>query len=199
MKSIIAALLLVSASQAIKLEQKGDDIWAETLSDLNVKEYTNDNPQGYYEKEKPKPDPKVMAALVQKEKEKARKQALDELKAEENAKTLEDMNLELYTFAKTLKTSSFHKALALKQKLEENGAPPKHFRVATHNLWMHSFKHDALPNYAFVKEKMADLDIAEKNLNRNIDSKPQLEMFLKVAMDVKDSFLKRYGEEEWQP
>ena len=109
------------------------------------------------------------------------------------------MNIELYNFAKTLKPSAFHKALALKTKLEDNGAPPAHFRVATHALWSKGFKHEALPNYQFVRDKMAELDIAEKNLNRNIDSKPQLDLFLKTASDVKAEFLKRYGEEEWTP
>ena len=52
-----------------------------------------------------------MAALVQQEKEKARKEALDQLKKEENAKTTEEMNLALYDFAKTLKPASMHKAL----------------------------------------------------------------------------------------
>ena len=37
----------------------------------------------------------------------------------------------------------------------------------------------------FVKEKLLDLEVAEKNLNRNIDSKAQLELFLGVANDVK--------------
>ena len=34
------------------------------------------------------------------------------------------MNLALYTFAKTLKPSAIHQALALKEKLEKNGTPP---------------------------------------------------------------------------
>ena len=67
------AILLAAVAVTNAIHIKGDDIWAETLSDLNVKEYTNDNPDGYFQKEAPKPDPKVVAALVQKEKEKARK------------------------------------------------------------------------------------------------------------------------------
>ena len=81
------------------------------------------------------------------------------------------MNIELFTFSKTLKPSALHKALDLKEKLTDKGHPPAHFRVAVRNLWSKGFKHDAVSNYAFVKDKFGELDIAEKNLNRNIDSK----------------------------
>jgi uncharacterized lipoprotein YajG len=54
-------------------------------------------------------------------------------------------------------------------------------------------------NYQFVKERLQDLDVAEKNLNRNIDSKAQLEIFIKTAGDVKNNFIKRYGAAEWEP
>ena len=51
------------------------------------------------------------------------------------------MNLALYTFAKTLKPSAIHQALALKEKLETNGTPPQHFRICAHNIWSKGFKH----------------------------------------------------------
>ena len=110
---------------------------------------------------------------------------------EENSKKeieqdLEDMDIELYTFSKTLKPSAMHKAIAIKEKLENEGHPAKHFRVSLANMWGKGFKHEAVSNYAFVKEKLQDLDVAEKNLNRNIDSKAQLELFLGVASDVRN-------------
>ena len=83
--------------------------------------------------------------------------------------------------------------------MEDNGAAPKHFRVSAHNLWSKGFKHENVANYNFVKDKLQDLEVAEKNLNRNIDSKPQLDLFLKTANDVKGQFLKRFGADEWQP
>ena len=83
------------------------------------------------------------------------------------------MNIELFTFSKTLKPSALHKALDLKEKLEGKNKAPAHFRVAVRNLWSKGFKHEAVSNYAFVKDKLQDLDVAEKNLNRNIDSKAQ--------------------------
>ena len=64
------------------------------------------------------------------------------------------MNIDLFTFSKTLKPSSLHKALDIKEKLEGKGAPPAHFRVSTRNIWSRGFKHDLVANYAFVKEKM---------------------------------------------
>ena len=47
----------------------------------------------------------------------------------------EDMYIELYTFSKTLKPEAIEKALEFKRKLEDNGAPPKHFRVACRHVW----------------------------------------------------------------
>ena len=80
------------------------------------------------------------------------------------------MNIELLTFCKTLKESNLHKALQIKEKLETAGQAPPHFRVSVYSLWQKGFKHAQVANYKFVKEKMEDLLVAEKNLNRNIDS-----------------------------
>ena len=80
------------------------------------------------------------------------------------------MNIELYTFAKTLKPSALHQALAIKERLEQAGTPPKHFRVAARNLWSKGFKHEAVATYSYTKERLADLDVSEQNFNRNIDS-----------------------------
>ena len=124
---------------------------------------------------------------------------LAEERKEQRSKDIEEMNIQLYTFAKTLKPSAMHQALAIKEKLENAGRAPDHFRVAARNLWSKGFKHDAVANYQFVKESLQDLDVAEKNLNRNIDSKAQLEIFIKTAGDVKASFIKRYGAAEWEP
>ena len=45
---------------------------------------------------------------------------------------------------------------------------------------------------------MEDLLVAEKNLNRNIDSDAQLDIFITTAQDVKKNFRKRYGEKEFE-
>ena len=81
------------------------------------------------------------------------------------------MDNELYNFTKTLKPSYLHNALQMKEKMENLGSPPQHFRVSIKSLWAKNFKHDQIGNYQFVKEKLEDLAVAEKNLNRNIDSK----------------------------
>ena len=107
---------------------------------------------------------------------------------EQLEKDLEDMHIELLSFCKTLKPSNMHKALQLKEKLENAGQPPKHFRVSVYSLWQKGFKHDQVANYKYVKEKMEDLLVAEKNLNRNIDSEAQLDIFIKTAREVKDGF-----------
>ena len=81
------------------------------------------------------------------------------------------MDIELYTFAKTLNPNNMNKALELKEKLETDGHAPEHFRVSVASLYQKGFEHEAVANYKLVKEKIEDLTVAEKNLNRNIDSK----------------------------
>ena len=192
----MALVGLLSIEEVKSLQLKHDSVWDDALGDVDASEYTQEAPKGYIEKEKPKIDYK---AIAQRKKEAA---ALVQKEAEDNEKLekdLEDMNIELYTFSKSLKPSSFHKALNIKEKLDESNHAPKHFRVSLVNMWSKGFKHDAVANYAFVKEKLQDLDVAEKNLNRNIDSKAQLDIFLTTANDVKSSFKKRYGEKEWEP
>ena len=107
------------------------------------------------------------------------------------------MNIMLYEFSRSLDPKALQSAISLKQKLEDAGHPPKHFRVSARNLWSKSFKHADVAGYTYVRERLADLDIAEKNLNRNIDSKAQLELFLATASEVKTQFLKRYGAQEF--
>ena len=109
------------------------------------------------------------------------------------------MDLELLNFTKTLKPSHLHKALEIKEKMEKEGNPPNHFRVSTRSLWSKNFKHEQIGNYQYVKDKLEDLTVAEKNLNRNIDSKAQLDIFLQTANEVKDGFIKRYTKKEWSP
>ena len=88
-------------------------------------------------------------------------------------------------------------AIELKEKLEEQGKAPEHFRVSVKSLWTKGFKHDYALKYKFVQDKMQDLDVAEKNLNRNIDSKAQQDMFIATASEIRDVFEKRYGDKEW--
>ena len=42
------AILLATVAVTSAIHIKGDDIWADTLSELNVNEYTKDNPDGYF-------------------------------------------------------------------------------------------------------------------------------------------------------
>ena len=193
MKFVYAVLLGCAA--AIRT-QGGDDAWGDMLEATDKSDYIGDTPKDYTEKPKPKIDYKKLELEHKAEQALAEK---EEAAVKEVEQDLEDMDIELYTFSKTLKPSAMHKALAIKEKLETAGKPAKHFRVSLANMWSHGFKHEAVSNYAFVKEKLQDLDVAEKNLNRNIDSKAQLELFLGVASDVRSQFKKRYGDKEWNP
>ena len=44
---------------------KGDDVWAQSVEDLNVGDYTKDTPTDYTDKPAAKPNPLKMQALVE--------------------------------------------------------------------------------------------------------------------------------------
>ena len=163
MKHFALAALLAMAS-AHRLE----GIWDDSMAGINQAEYNAEAPKDYKEKDKPKID---YAAIERKKllAEQAKEKEAERARARE--KEVEDMNIELLTFTKTLKPSNFHKALQLKEKMEEEGHPPKHFRVSATSLFQKAFEHEAVAQHKFVKDKLEDLLIAERNLNRNIDSK----------------------------
>ena len=148
---LLIGLVNISDVNAIKL--RGDDAnpWGDMLEGTDSSDYAKDSPKAYVEVDKPK----INYALIQKIKkaEEAEKK-LKIVEEGELSKLKEDMNIELFTFSKTLKPSALHKALDLKEKLDTKGHAPKHFRVAVRNLWSKGFKHDAVSNYAFVKDKL---------------------------------------------
>ena len=200
---LVALACLLGSSQAYKLvsrELAYDDAennpWASAMAGIDVKDYNKSAPKGYTEAEKPKVD---MELIARKKIEREMKAKEEEKNKEERAKDYEDMLIELMSFSKNITPESLDKALKLKEKLEASGHPPAHFRVSTYSLWQKAFKHEAVKNYKFSKESMEDLLVAEKNLNRNIDSKSQQQIFLQTANEVKANFKKRYGADEFDP
>ena len=45
------------------------------------------------------------------------------------------MDIELLSFSKNLDVKNLKNAIKIKEKLEEQGFPPKHFRVSVYSLW----------------------------------------------------------------
>ena len=157
--------LLIGLAAAVQLENAG--VWDSISGAVDASAYTKETPKEYTEKEVKKID---YAAIERAKILAEQKEAKKAEKADAAKKDLEDMNIELFTFAKTLKPSNMRKALQIKEKLENDGFPPQHFRVSVVSLFQKGFKHEAVKNYKSVKESMEDLLVAEKNLNRNIDS-----------------------------
>ena len=197
MKTSFGILLLLGVAQSIRVNH--DSVW-DTMMDgvSDADDYNKSTPKDYkpVEKVAPKIDYQAMYKKQRAEEERQHQELVQKEKAE---KDTEDMNYQLLTFTRTLKPSAMHKALEIKEKLDNAGQSPEHFRVSLTSLWSKNFKHESVSNYPFVKEKLEDLSIAEKNLNRNIDSKAQLDIFLGTAKEVKEAFLKRYTDKEWSP
>ena len=135
----------------------------------DVTEYTKSTPKLYAEVEK---KPKVNYEEIARKKIEAEMKKKEEAKKKEQmVQDLEDMHIELMTFSKNLSMDNLKKALEIKEKLDNDRHPPAHFRVCTTSLWTKAFKHEVVKNYKYVKDQMEDLLVAEKNLNRNIDSR----------------------------
>ena len=163
---LVSIAILLSLTSATRLSQS--NIWDSVAADVDD-EYNKDAPKGYQEVKKPAPKIDYEAIARKKiQAEQKQKQLLAQ--SEENEKDNEEMLINLMTFSKTLDKPSLKKAMDLKAKLDERGFNVPHFRVSTYSLWQNGFKHETVKNYKFVKESMEDLLVAEKNLNRNIDS-----------------------------
>ena len=57
------------------------------------------------------------------------------MQKEKAEKDTEEMDYQLLQFTRTLKPSYMRKALSIKEKLDEAGNPPDHFRVSLASLW----------------------------------------------------------------
>lgn len=61
--SILLLVGIIESSQAVNINHKNelkDNVWAESLADIDQSLYTKDTPKDYTEAEKPKPDPKAL-------------------------------------------------------------------------------------------------------------------------------------------
>ena len=106
-------------------------IWDSVATSVDD-EYNKSSPKDYSESQKPKIDYEAIAR--KKIEAEMKTKALAQKKAD-SVKDIEDMNIELLTFCKTLKPSHMHKALEIKEKLDTAGTPPDHFRVSLYSYW----------------------------------------------------------------
>ena len=137
-------LAMASIATAERLRQRFDDeVWSNVMMGMNDDtSYTKDTPKGYAETEnKPKID---YEAIARKKIEAEMKVKQAQAQKEQREKDIEDMNIELLTFSKNLTVENLKNAIKIKEKLEEQGYPPQHFRVSAYSLWQKGFKHEAV-------------------------------------------------------
>ena len=128
------AICFLATTTALRLHDEDGNVWDNALSGMNdVDEFNKETPKGYVEEKKiPKVDYESIARKKI-EAEMKQKQALAQ--KEQMEKDVEDMDIELLTFSKELNLQNLKNALKLKEKMDEAGSPPEHFRVSVYSLW----------------------------------------------------------------
>ena len=103
-------------------------------------------------------------------------------------------------FSKSIKKEDFEEAMKLKQDLVENENVPQEeldkVKVTTNKIYKKNF---ALPEVAhndYASEQLEELEIAEKNLNANMDNADLLKKFILVTKEVGKKLKEKY-ESQW--
>lgn len=66
--------------------------------------------------------------------------------------------------------------------------------VNTNELYQKQFKFPGIAKNEFSQDKFDELEIAEKNLNNNIDNDKLLTKFIETAQKIKKSFKDKYAD-----
>ena len=103
-------------------------------------------------------------------------------------------------FSKSVKKEDFEEGMKLKQDLIDNENVDQEeldkVRVTTTKIYKKNF---ALPEVAhndYASEQLEELEIAEKNLNANMDNADLLKKFIVVTFEVKKKLKEKY-ESQW--
>ena len=105
-------------------------------------------------------------------------------------------------FSKTLKEDDFDRGMKLKQELLDLNQPKDALdktKIATNNLYKKQFQFPEVAKNDFSTELFENLEIAEKNLNSNLDNVDLFNNFVETAQDVKKKLKEKYGDQWTDP
>lgn len=96
------------------------------------------------------------------------------------------MQHEFLLFSKSLEEKHFESAQKLKEKVENSNIIPKEqinslSKVSTGELYLQAFKFPDVARHEYAQQQLDEVEIAEKNLNNNIDNDDLLTSFTKTA------------------
>jgi hypothetical protein len=135
------------------------------------------------------------------EQEKQQMQA--QLIAKQNKIKIQNMRKDLQTaftnFSKTLKESEFDKAMKLREQLQENNeslASLEKIKIDSVDFFKKGFQFPEVAKNDFSTEVLDELEIAEKNLNSNLDNVDLYNTFIETAEACKKKLKEKY-QDQW--
>lgn len=106
------------------------------------------------------------------------------------------------SFSKSLKEDDFDKGMKLKQELLDLSQPKDGLdktKIATNTLYKKQFQFPEVAKNDFSTELFEALEIAEKNLNSNLDNVDLFNNFVETANDTKKKLKEKYGDQWTDP
>ena len=106
-------------------------------------------------------------------------------------------------FSKTLKEDDFDSAMKIKNDLIDNDNQSKEsldkIKINTNSLFKKAFEFPEVAKNDFASDLCEELEIAEKNLNANLDNVDLYNNFIETADKIKKSLKDKYADQWHDP
>lgn len=126
--------------------------------------------------------------------------------AKQKKQKVQNMRKEVVTafdnFSKNLKESEFDKAMKTKEQVLELGESQQSLdkiKVNAVDSYKKGFAFPEVSKNDFSSEVLDELEIAEKNLNSNLDNVDLFNNFVETAEECKKKLKKKYGDQWTDP
>jgi len=109
-----------------------------------------------------------------------------------------ELDYQLDMFSRTLDPRHWTNAVNIHTAMDKKGLAPKPLLVHTWELYDEAFSFPRVRRYQFVQDNMDMLEHFQDNLNTNISNSVHMANFLRVASTVKQNFLTKYHDGEFE-
>jgi hypothetical protein len=111
--------------------------------------------------------------------------------------TQDELDYQVDMFSRTLDTRHWTNVMNISKAMAKNNGAAPRLQVHTWELMDKSFSFPRVRRYNFVQENMDMLEHFQDNLNTNISNEQNMTNFLRVARTVRDNFLAKYHDGEF--
>jgi hypothetical protein len=111
--------------------------------------------------------------------------------------TQDELDYQVDMFSRTLDARHWTNVMNISKAMAKNNGAAPRLQVHTWELMDKSFSFPRVRRYNFVQENMDMLEHFQDNLNTNISNEQNMTNFLRVARTVRDNFLAKYHDGEF--